>query len=336
MSRVSLAARVAAALTLLLFVAGCGGGAKEPLSEEGDVPPRPAGSPRPVDVCALLPPALAASVLGRPLQVVGVEYGPSRVPTLRCMLGDRFGSAVVQTELATGPIAENVFTDAYGEAAGGDPQYVKRFGLADADVGPGPIFGYLRNEQSSLTLHVYDAGSIVSLQLAVDPARPYKRAEVIGLAADIITELPPNPWIAPTEAGSACGSVSSETVGAAIGAEPSAAAHHDGADGSVMCSWAAFPGSATVTVLRSPEAVRDYLGDLDQNLYGPVEDIPGTRGMEVISQQDHAGDLVVIDGTDTVAVVSVVPSAGFADGSLATTPGERELAAVVVARLMPR
>ena len=329
-------ARAAALGLALAVLSGCGGDGSSPLGK-GDIPPEPVGEPTPVDVCNLLPGIVASQVLERPVRITGIEYGPARVPTLRCLLGDEFGVAVVRAELAIGPISENVFNSAYGDRAGGDPVVVRTFGLRDVDleIDKDQIFGYLRNEQDQLSIHVYVGGSIISLDVRADPAQPVKRPQLITLASSMIAKLPPNPQLAPTSAGPLCAHVSSDAVGAAIGAVPTLAAHRDDLDGSVMCSWAASPGSATVTVVRDETSVADYRRNVDDSLYRTVDGIPGTAGLEVLSRDDDAGDLTIFAGRRTMVFISVIPSAGFADAGIGTTPAESDLAASVVETLLP-
>jgi hypothetical protein len=96
-----------------------------------------------------------------------------------------------------------------------------------------------------------------------------------------------------------------------------------------LCSWASRPGSATVTIIRTPSEVAAYRRNLDANLYSEVGDLETTPGLTALSRTDRAGDLLLFDD-DVMAVVTVIPSAGFADGGTTTTPGEMSLARQII------
>ena len=308
---------------VLVMTAGCGGGGSPPLSGQGDIPPTLHAAARDVSVCSLVPSKIAANILDRDLEIVGLEFGASRVATLSCMMGHEFAVPELTVELAVGPVAAKVFEDAYGDSAGGDPVFLKK-------VGDG---AFLRSEKDARTLHIYARGSVLSLRLHTDPARPVERSALISLANLAVDRMPENPHLAPMEAPAACDKVEEESVSAAVGAAPSLVAGLAGADGSLMCSWASRPGSATVTVLRSTARIDDYRRTIDQSLYVEVKALETEPGLTVLSRSDRAGDLLMFDGSDTLAIINVIPSAGFADGTIVTTPGEQVLAHGVIALL---
>jgi hypothetical protein len=305
-----------------LALAGCGGGSTA-LTDPNDIPPTRKGPPTDVSVCDLFPATLASTVLKRPLSVVGLEYGPSRLPTFRCLLGDEFGVATVTVELAPGPVARNVFLGAYGDGAGGDPKPVQRLGG----------MAYLRNEKNERSLHVYARGTILSLRLVQDPARPVPRRALPQLARILLERLPANPRLAGTSAGERCSRVSSQLVGAVIGIEPSRAVGLEAADGSVTCSWASFPGSVDVTVIRDQERVASYRDTIDTGSYVAVPSVGG-RDVTALSREKRAGDLTLFVGDSSMALISAIPSAGYPDDSIATTSDEVALGREVVKSLL--
>lgn len=311
-----------AALAALTLVGACGG-SSTPLSEPGDLPAKVKGLPVEVDVCDLVPAAAASQILDRPLVIVGTEYAAAQVPTLRCALGEEFGVSLVQVELATSPISRNVFEEAYGEAAGGDPVPVRRLGNG----------AFLRTEKDQQSLHVFVRGAILSLQLLVDPVEPVTVAQVLELATLALDGVPTNPVLAATASGRECSTVALSSATAAIGATPTFASQLTGPDGSFMCSWASSPGSAVVTTIVSLERVRTYRRHLEEIMYAKVPDIAAAPGVTVLSRTDVPGDLVIFDGRRAMATITVVPTAGFSDLDITTTPGERTLAESVIAQL---
>jgi hypothetical protein len=317
------AGRALVLLACVSLLGGCGGNPRPPLSGEGDRPPKLEGEATEVDVCSLLPSSLASSVVDHELRIVGEQYGAAQVPTFRCMLGEEFAVPQLTIELAIGPIALDVFEDAYGDRAGGDPQFLKQ-------VGDG---AFVRNEKDQRTIHVYAYGSVLSLQLLSDPTQPAERATIVGLARLAVDGLPTNPRLAPTAAGHDCASVDVESVAAAIGAPPTLESGVADADGSLMCSWASRPGSATLTVLRSPSRISAYRQTIDESLYVTVDTLESRPGLTVLSRTDRAGDLLVFSAGGAMAIINVIPSAGHADGATTTTPGEARLAASVIERL---
>jgi hypothetical protein len=309
---------LAAGATLL---AACTGGSST-LTDPDDVPPRHRGPATDVDACQLIPAADAASALARPMRTVGMEYGPSRVPTFRCLLGDEFGVAQLTVELAVGPVSRNVFFDAYGERAGGDPTPVKRLGG----------MALLRNEKDERSLHVYVRGTIFSLRLVQDPARPVGRLALLDLARAAVARLPSDPRLAGTDPGRRCSRVPPRLVGAVIGVEPARASGFEGDNGSVMCSWASFPGSVDVTVIADPAQVREYRQTLDASAYLDVTGMGA--GTTALSRANRPGDLLIFDGRRSMAVISAVPAAGYPNPSIITTQDEVALGRAVVSALM--
>jgi hypothetical protein len=318
---VARAAAIATAATLLASLTSCSGDASTELTDPHDLPPKPHGVPIDVAVCDLVPLAEASAAVHRPLSVVGLQYGPSRVPTSRCLLGEEFGVARLTVELAVGPVSWNVFVDAYGDRAGGDPEPVDRLGA----------LAYLRNEKDQSNLHVFVRGAIVSLQLVRDPAQPVKRRALLEVARAVVDGLPRNPRLAGTKAGGRCAVVPSRLVGDVIGVEPSRSVGDGAADGSTTCSWASFPGSVDVTVIRDPARVAAYRKTLDAASYVSVRGLG--RGITAWSRTGEAGDLLLFRDS-AMALVSAIPSAGYPVDSVVTTPAERALGRQVAAALL--
>jgi hypothetical protein len=319
-SRVDAAFAAALATALL---AACSGTGSSALTDPHDIPPDRPGPPTDVSVCDLVPLAQASATLGSPLSVVGKQYGPSRVPTFACLVGDEFGVARLTVELAVGPVAWNVFLAAYGDRAGGDPKPVRRLGA----------LAYLRNEKDESSLHVFVRGAIVSLRLVRDPARPVRPRSLLDIARLIVQRLPRNPRLAGTTAGAQCSAVSNRIVGAAIGIEPSRAVG-DEVSGSLMCSWASFPGSVDVTVIRDPERVASYRATIDPGAYVSVRGIDAADGVIALSRSNRPGDILLFDHGASMALISVIPSAGSPDDQAITTPDEIALARQVASALM--
>ena len=97
-------------------------------------------------------------------------------------------------QLATGPISLNVFDDAYGRSAGGDPEPVDKLGDA----------AFFRNEPETMEIHALVNGAILTLDVANDAADPRTKKHVVDLARLAADRLPDNPRLAPTSAGVAC------------------------------------------------------------------------------------------------------------------------------------
>lgn len=312
----------AAAAVSLAAAAGCGPDA--PMSQPGAVPTELHGRQVDVDACALLRPAQLSAVLGRDLVPVGLEYAASRLPTLTCQLGVRFAEPVVGVGIAVGPVASQVFTQAYGDTAGGDPVQVSKLKR--------PAF--LRTEQDNSTLHVFVHGSILSLSLQLDPAHPVSRAQTVELARLAVARFPRRAVLAAPPSGGPCAEIGRGALTSAIGTAPGLSSRLWSANGSLMCSWGAQPGSADVTVLNSPQRVADYLRSMDETVYDEVEGLKVPAGVRLMSRSDSAGDVLVFDRRRSLAIITVVPAAGFADEDTATTAGELRLVASVVRLLV--
>jgi hypothetical protein len=283
------------------------------------VPPTLTAPAQDQDVCSLLPANVAGNLLDRDFEIVGVELGAARVPTMRCMLGEEFAVPQLTVELATGPVAASVFEDAYGDAAGGDPVFMRR-------VGDG---AFLRSERGAHILHIYTSGSVLTLTLQTDPTHRVARSKLIALAKLALDRLPENPRLVQGPQEPDCDQIRRSTVAQAVGVAPRAATGLAGPADDLLCSWASRPGSATVTIIRTPSEVAAYRRNLDANLYSEVGDLETTPGLTALSRTDRAGDLLLFDD-DVMAVVTVIPSAGFADGGTTTTPGEMSLAHQII------
>jgi hypothetical protein len=319
--RVARGLAVVAAVLLLAGSAGCDGTGGGTPAAQAPRPPR--GAPTPVDVCRLLSGDDQAALLGGRLRPVSLEYQAARIPTLQCDLGRRFEAPDVSVVLAIGPVSEEVFSAAYGDAAGGDPLTVRRLGQA----------AYLRTEDGHRDVHVLAHGSIVTLRWTIDPLHPLDRDVQVRLARRAVVRLPRNPRLASTGAGPRCSQVPLAAVTAAVGAQPSLLSSLEGPRGSVVCSWASEPGVAVVRTVASPARVSAYRAATRTADYGPVHLRGAGAHVTALSRVDRAGDLLVFHG-GRAATIAVVPTAGFSNQAIATTPGETRLAAAVVSALM--
>lgn len=310
-------------VALLVAVTACGG-SSEPMSSPGDKPDETSAAPKQVDVCRLLRPSDIRETLGASLGKVSLEYGAAQVPTLACGLGTEFGVPQVTVQLATGPISTNVFEDAYGHSAGGDPESIDKLGT----------LAFFRNEPDSMEVRALVNGAILTLEVANDPAVPVEQKTVVDLARQTAKRLPANPRLAPTPTTSPCSGVSGKSITAAIGTAASVASSLADDDGSMMCSWASRPGSVVISILRSPERIASYRRLMDENLYTTVDEVKASGDLEAVSRTDKAGDLLIFDADRAMAVIALVPTAGFSDATVLTTPGEIQLANDVVDSLL--
>lgn len=313
---------------LALGAAACAAGPPTPATPESSPPPRTA-PPTSVDVCELLPASRVSEVLDVPVRVVGRTVSPARLPTAGCELGDRVDDVLVAVTLEATAIAAQVFDEAYGDAIGGDPMPVRDLGDR----------AYLRTENASQSLHVYVHGGVVSVRASLSPfgsRGPVRQAELLELAEAAVAAVPPSPRLEVLDTSARCGSVPEAAVRRAIGRDPTLASGADSPAGTV-CSWGAQPGAATVRVSADAETVEHYSSLVRSGDYSRVADgidVPGEpRGgpgaVQAWSTRNRPGDLVLLHGR-SVAVLMVVPAAGFAEADLPPTPGERELAAAVV------
>jgi hypothetical protein len=276
-----------------------------------------------VNVCTLLSPGDTARTIGETLRPVGLAYGAAKLATLECDYGQSLASPVVSVTLAIGPVSDNVFNGAYGEAAGGDPVPVKKLGQA----------AVIRTEAAQQSVHVLVHGSILTLTATIDAAKPLRRSQLLDLAAAAINRLPANPVLASTAPGDRCSDLPVSAVAAAIGAEPTLSSEFVVQDQGVTCSWTALPGAAVVTVFTSPHVVAGYQRLADRSSeYRPVNFRDAGLDVEAVSRADRAGDMLIVTG-DCAVVVTVQPTAGFSGPDILTTPGERSLAAAIVTTL---
>ena len=316
--------RLLAAATVLgtcMVLSACTGDASA--TDPGDLPVVIAAAPREVDACRLLRPVDASTVVGRRLVRVGLAYGAAQLPTLGCDLGEDFGVPEVTVALATGPVPLNVFEQAYGDEAGGDPVAVARLEPR----------AFLRSEQDLRSLHVFLRGSILSLTVRLDPTTPITRSQTIQLAQLAVARVPRHPLLAPTPTSRPCVDVGPGPLSAAIGAVPVRSSTLRGPAGALMCSWTSQPGSAVVTMLRSRTAIEAYLRRLRLSDYSDVPAVTTPPGVRALSRDDRPGDVLLRDGARVLVSISVVPTAGYADEEIETTPGELALVDAVVAAL---
>jgi hypothetical protein len=319
--RVARGLAVVAAVLLVAALAGCDGAGGGTAAAQAPRPPR--GAPRSVDVCGLLSGDDQAALLGRRLRQVSLEYQAARIPTLQCDLGRRFEAPEVSVVLAVGPVSQGVFTAAYGDDAGGDPVTVRRLGQA----------AYLRTEDGHRDVRVLAHGSIVTVRWTIDPLHPLDRDVQVRLARRAVVRLPRNPRLAATDAGPRCSQVPLAAVTAAVGAQPSLLSGLEGSQGSVVCSWASEPGVAVVRTVASPARVSAYRAAARTADYRTVHLRGAGTHVTALSRVDRAGDLLVFHG-GTAATIAVMPTAGFSNQAIPTTPGETRLAAAVVSALM--
>jgi hypothetical protein len=319
--RVARGLAVVAAVLLVAASAGCDGTGGGTGAAQPPHPPR--GAPTPVDVCGLLSGHDQAELLGRRLRPVSVEYQAARIPTFQCDLGSRFEAPEVSVVLAIGPVSEEVFTAAYGDTAGGDPLTVRGLGQA----------AYIRTENGHRDVRVLAHGSILTVRWTIDPLLPLDRELQVRLARRAVQRLPRNPQLASTDGGPRCSQIPLGAVTAAVGAQPSLLSSLEGPRGSVVCSWASEPGVAVVRTVASPAGVSSSRAAIRDSDYRAVRLRVAGAHVTALSRIDRAGDLLVFHG-GTAATIAVVPTAGFSNQSIATTPGERRLAAAVVSALM--
>jgi hypothetical protein len=318
-----MAAVLATGLVVTGLLSGCGGGGGSGADEDPRaVPVTPQGSPTPVDVCALLTPADTARSVGRALRPVSEAYGAAKVATLQCELGRRFARPVLSVALGIGPVSEQVFDEAYGEVAGGDPESVRRLGQA----------AIVRTEAGQTVVHVLVHGSVLTVSATIDATHAVRRAALLDLARIALAKLPSNPLLASTASGRRCPSVATEAVAAAVGAEPALSSEFRGGNGSIVCSWTSLPGAAVVTVLTSPSRVAAYTRLAATRSYRAVDLTAPRPGVRAMSRVDRAGDLLILTG-HAVILLSVMPTAGWSDRGIGTTPGEARLAAAVLTAL---
>ena len=263
-------------------------------------------------------------MLGLPVQVVGKEFGPSRLATLVCDIGQRFSEPIVTVSFTPEAIAQKVFEEAYGNAAGGDPIVVDSLGDR----------AFVRTEADVRSVHVLVHGAMLSVRTSLEPLSsrgPVPQPELIALAEAAVAAVPDNP--APPKHDNACPRISSGSIKAAIGRSATMATQWTMADGSLMCSWGAQPGSATVEILRDQQAITEYRQTHHLADYLDLGDLGAGPGTRALSSVDTAGDLVILARDQALVLITVVASAGYAYPSIATTDGERLLAQNALAML---
>lgn len=306
---------------LMLTLTGCAD-ARHPTELPGITPPAPRGKAVQVDVCDLLPPASASELVGRQLQVVGRGVEPARLETLRCDLGKRFAEPVVTVELTTDPVALAVFESAYGEAAGGDPQVLRRARYPSV----------LRTEGNQQSIHSFVRGSVISVRTDVSLVRPIERRQLLGLSQLAIRRLPVNPVLAEPSELRRCAVVSPSVVEQAIG-RPVTLMQEIDLEDAVECSWGAQPGSLIVSLTTQRATLERWQAMVTNNdRYAEVGGVSDADGLTAYSANEAAGDLVVI-AAPRVFRINVVPAAGFSGSDIPTTPEEKALATEVVSKL---
>ena len=138
------------------------------------------------------------------------------------------------------------------------------------------------------------------------------------LAAD---RLPDNPRLAPTRpARRARGLLTTRSPRRSARARRSTSSLADD-DGSLMCSWAARPGRSLMT---DPAFARagspSYRRLLDENLYTAVDGSRGRRGLDGVLAHRQGRRPARSSTGRALAVINVVPTAGFSDARRADDP----------------
>lgn len=293
-------------------------GAPEP---PGVTPPVMFGTPVIVDACFLLPPVQASAILARPLSIVGTRVEPPRLETVRCDLGRRFGEPLVSIELTTDPIAFGVFEAAYGEAAGGDPRWVRGTGRPSI----------WRAEPGQRTIRTFVHGAVIAVESNDRLAPPLGRKDMVELSRRAVSRLPRNPVLSEQGTIDRCGSVPDGVVEPALGRPPSIETELS-FDGDVQCSWGGQPGSVVVTVIDDPRDVRRFAQLTDDVDEVEVDGLTPREAGRAWSSTKVAGDLFVLSH-DRALSLEVTPAAGFSDPEIATTPPELALARVAAGSL---
>lgn len=288
-----------------------------------------------MDVCGLIPVDTISEVLERQVIVVGRTAGAPRSTTVTCDVGERFAEPVVSVTLAPDPIALDVFDQAYGLRAGGNPDQM--------DIGEK---AYLRTEDNHRDLHVFDNGAVLSVSALIGPpgsasaaggsgnsaAGPgageggVTRVQLIRLTRAGVKALPENPVVETSTAPQVCDQVDATVLADTLGRPPTLDAGLAFGNGALMCSWSGQPGSVTMTLSTDPLDVQRYLHThpIEEQVAVPGV-LPSSEGRAMSSPQ-VAGDLAVQVGTDRLLTLQVIPAAGFTDDGIDTTESERDVA----------
>jgi hypothetical protein len=311
---------------ILVMVGGCGGSAN-PLHGPDATPHARRAAATTVDVCRLVSSRTAATVLDRPLLVIGRTVGAPRDPTVSCVIGPRFDEPVVTVSLAPVPVALDVFDEAYGEQAGGNPLPVRHLGRA----------AYIRTEGAQRALHVFVHQAILSVLVALAPTGSPDRIttqQLVDLTRNAVRNIPANPHIAAHTAPDRCVRISPAVLAETLGRAPTLDAGLVYSSGSLQCSWGSQPGSVTVTATDDPATIQRFRGDHDLAEYVAVPGVLARSEGRAYSSPQVPGDLIVLVGADELLItMEVVPAAGYADAAIDTTKSERTLAAAVLADL---
>jgi hypothetical protein len=321
--------RVTSVVCLALLVAvsasGCGG-KPDPLAGKDATPPIRTAAATSVDVCHLLSPGNASRVLQRPLLVVGRTVGPARDTTVQCEIGQGFDDPLVVVSLAPEPVARDVFDDAYGNRAGGDP--VLTHNLGDT--------AYTRTEGDQRAIHVLVHGSVLSVSVPFGPtgeAAQVTKEQLVMLTRIAVGSLPANPVVEPMTAPRQCNAITAHALSDTLGRPPTVDAGLVFSPGSLTCSWGGQPGSVTVSVTDDVHVMAAFRASHTLSAYVRVPDVVPLGTGSAFSSNETAGDLVVFVDDRLMMRLDVVPAAGYTGPDIDTTDGERTLAEQLLAEL---
>ena len=317
-----------------LLLTACTGGSSSAGGSDA-VPAARTATATTVDVCDLVSAGTISQLLERQLIVVGRTAGAPRNTTVSCDFGVRFAEPVVTVTLAPDPIAQDVFDQAYGLRAGGNPDTMS---LGDKS--------YLRTEDTHRVLHVFVHGAVVSVGAVIGPPGSgaaaggsgddaagsgaadggVSQTQLVKITRAAVRALPDNPAIESRTAPQTCDEVDGSVLADTLGRPPTLDAGLAFGNGALMCSWSGQPGSVTMTLTADPLDVQRYRHT------HPVDDqvavagvLPRSEG-RAMSSPDVAGDLAVQVGADRLMTLQVIPAAGYTDDGIDTSDSERVVA----------
>jgi hypothetical protein len=257
------------AAAALLLVAGCTGGGDP--AADGDPTPsssEAAGEVDPIlrglDVCALLPPALAERASGVP-----VEPSSRRLTSLpgyagvvdECRFGVSFGSSAVTLAVGLAPA-----TGADLRRVGGRPR---------AGVG-GPARTRVTPTDESVTF--LRGATLVELRSPVSADAPSRLARLVEVARVLAPDVPADPPESDEQTTGRCQDLSTDRVDGVLGSPAGLSRSLSYADGSAVCSWATGITKArtvTVAMYTNRQAGPFLASQQDTGPSTPVRGVPG-------------------------------------------------------------
>ena len=274
----------------LLLVAGCTGGGDpaadgEPTASSsaaaGELDPILGG----LDVCGLLPPALAERASGVP-----VDPTSRRLTSLpgyagvvdECRFGVSFGSSAVTLAVGLAPA-----TRADLRRVGGRPQ---------PGVGS-PARTRVTSTDESVTF--LRGATLVELRTPVSADAPPRIGRLVQVARTLSRDVPADPPESDEQTNGRCKDLSTDRVDAVLGSPAGLSRSLSYADGSAACSWATgTTGARTVTVAMytNRQAGPFLASQQDTGPSNPVEGVPG----EAFTTPESA--YVVADDGQAVAI----------------------------------